>query len=369
LPFVRQKIGIIDKKFRRRLKKKSKKLANDPIFYFGLISVILLSGIFLFFPGSAIKSLSAWDFSFFTSDKFSSQDQNLFAEPIKNTLKETPDIACVQQNSVIAIAPPTTISAQVLGTLIGNEDVNSQDRKSIVEYTVESGDKISSLAEKFNVSADTILWANDLSKSSLIKTGQALIIPPVSGVLYHVKKGDTVSDIATIYKGDADKIIAFNELSNENDIYIGDILIIPDGKMPVQQKPVNLAVPQIPIALSYFICPHSFCRVTQRLHWYNAIDFGGTCGDSIYAVAVGVVQRVKFGWNSGAGNYIAIMHPNGVVTTYGHLQTSLVIPGQQVSQGQIVALMGGKPGTPGSGLSTGCHVHFGVSGAKNPFAK
>ena len=54
---------------------------------------------------------------------------------------------------------------------------------------------------------------------------------------------------------------------------------------------------------------------------------------------------------------------------YGHIAASFVNPGDQVSQGRIIALMGGQPGTPGAGLSTGCHLHFGVSGAKNPFAR
>ena len=125
----------------------------------------------------------------------------------------------------------------------------------------------------------------------------------------------------------------------------------------------------IPLGSSYFICPTSSCRISQGLHWYNAVDFPGKCGDPIYAVAEGKVQRVKYGWNKGAGNYLTILHPNGVVTMYGHILKSLVKPDQKVSQGDIIALIGGKPGTPGAGISTGCHVHFGVYGAKNPFAK
>ncbi len=54
---------------------------------------------------------------------------------------------------------------------------------------------------------------------------------------------------------------------------------------------------------------------------------------------------------------------------YGHIAKSLVSVGQKVSQGEYIALMGGGWGMPGSGLSTGCHVHFGISGARNPFAQ
>ncbi|PIZ77524.1 MAG: hypothetical protein COY04_00040, partial [Parcubacteria group bacterium CG_4_10_14_0_2_um_filter_7_35_8] len=45
----------------------------------------------------------------------------------------------------------------------------------------------------------------------------------------------------------------------------------------------------------------------------------------------------------------------------------IVNQGDQVSKGQVIAFMGGSPGTPGAGMSTGCHLHFGVTGAKNPF--
>jgi len=214
------------------------------------------------------------------------------------------------------------------------------------------------------------LWANNLSSRSTLKVGQKLIILPVSGVVYHVKKGDTLSAIAKTYQGNVKEIINFNDLSDEGDIFVGDIIIIPNGKMPPVRRTRNyVQSKQTPIASNYFICPHSACRISQGLHWYNAIDFDGECGDPIYAVASGTIQRVKYGWNGGAGNYITILHPNGVVTMYGHIATSLVKPGQKVSQGQIIALMGGKPGTPGAGISTGCHVHFSVRGARNPFAR
>lgn len=275
----------------------------------------------------------------------------------------------LQENSLIGVSPPATVSPQSLGNILGGIEDNSEPRGGIIEYTVESGDTLSSVASKFDISLDTILWANDLTSRSLIKPGQKLIIPPASGIIYYIKKGDTLSAIAKTYKGKVEEIIAFNELSDEGDIFIGDILIIPGGKMPAPKKSYSYAPAQVPLGSSYFICPHSACRITQGLHWYNAIDFGGKCGDPIYAAASGTVQRVKYGWNGGAGNYITILHPNGVVTMYGHISASLVNPGQNVSQGQRIALMGGKPGTSGAGRSTGCHVHFDVRGARNPFAK
>ena len=98
--------------------------------------------------------------------------------------------------------------------------------------------------------------------------------------------------------------------------------------------------------------------------FYNAVDFSnGKCGEPILAAAGGIVQKAKYGWNGGAGNAVTILHSNGVVTMYGHLQAIFVSPGDQVFQGQIIGTMGN------SGRSIGCHLHFGVYGARNPFVK
>ena len=259
-----------------------------------------------------------------------------------------------------------------MGALI--EGYTAEDvQKIIVEYIVEDGDSLWSISEKFNVSLNTLLWANNLNQNSIIQPGQKLIVPPVSGVIHHVKAGDTVSEIAKKYKAKTEDVISFNNLSNEADVFVGDILVVPDGVMP--SPTVSYTSTWVPIATSYFICPISSpCRITQGIHWYNAVDFShGNCGEPVFAAAGGTVLKVKLTSSTsrwafgGAGNNLTILHPNGVVTSYGHILTSFVNPGDEVSQGQIIALMGGQPGTPGAGKSTACHLHFGVIGAKNPF--
>ncbi|OGZ19354.1 MAG: hypothetical protein A2Z68_02325 [Candidatus Nealsonbacteria bacterium RBG_13_38_11] len=302
------------------------------------------------------------------------QESNLFCAPIKSFSPESPEYVLINNSSLIASTPPNTFSSQVLGALVTGyeqEDV----KKAITEYIVEEGDTLSSLADKFNISINTILWANDLNKNSVVKPGQKLVILPVSGIVYHVKSGDTISAIAQTYKGKTDEIIAFNDLANESAVYVGDIIIVPNGTIPSVTVQKQQAPSNVPVANSYFICPHSACHISQWLHWYNAIDFNGKCGDPIVATAAGTVLKVQLTSSTsrwafgGAGNNLTIQHPNGVVTMYGHLSASLVKPGDTVSQGQVIALMGGQPGTPGAGLSTGCHVHFGVTGAKNPFSR
>jgi murein DD-endopeptidase MepM/ murein hydrolase activator NlpD len=279
--------------------------------------------------------------------------QNPFA--FSKTWQNLPEFIFVENNSLKFSLPPTFVSGKVLGTI-----VETEQRKEIQEYIVEEGDTLFSISKKFGISLETILWANNLDKNSVIKPGQKLIILPVDGVLHEVKAGDTLSEIAKKYQAKIEDIISFNELENENDIYIGDILIIPGGKMP---SPKPAPQPLTPLAQGYFICPVAGgCRISQGLHWYNAVDFSnGKCGEPILAAAGGTV--LKAGWQKKAGNYVKILHPNGVVTMYGHLQTIFVSPGEQVFQGQIIGTMGA------TGKATGCHLHFDVFGAKNPFAK
>jgi len=327
---------------------------KDSLFYFLIISLILFI-LLIFLPSKFPNQVKIFP-------KSQGNSQVLFLSSTGNSFPESPDFSLIQGNSLIAITPPVMVKPQVFGTLTEGEE--TEIRKEILEYEVQPGDTLWQIAENFNISLDTLLWANNLNQNSRISPGQKLIILPVSGVIHQVKRGETLSGIAKTYKGDVEKIVEFNELSGEGDIFAGDLVIIPNGIMPIPQPLPS----EIPLASSYFIFPTKG-KITQGLHWYNAIDIANECGTPIFATAQGEVLKVKYGWNQGAGNYLTILHPNGVTTIYGHLNTSFVNPGDKVSQGQIIALMGGQPGTPGAGRSTGCHLHFGVMGAKNPFAK
>jgi murein DD-endopeptidase MepM/ murein hydrolase activator NlpD len=353
--------------------KKIKESPKDPFSFMGVISVTLFI-IFSVLPFSNIFSgitegppYLSEDFSFLAvSPKTFSQasSQNNFLISADESLAGSPNLLLIGENSIRAATPPVMVSGQVLGVLAVEYDFESEE-KTIREYTVESGDTLSSLAEQFGISLDTILWANDLSRKSALKIGQKLVIPPISGVIHHVKSRDTVSEIASIYKAKTSEIVAFNDLSDENDIYIGDILIIPNGVMPSLSSKAAVAQPaQTPVSSAYFIAPTKG-KISQGLHWYNAIDFSNPCGALVFAAAQGTVQRIGYGWNDGYGNYLTILHPNGVVTLYAHLSEISVSSGTSVSQGTIIGRIGNTGHTVGA---TGCHVHFEVRGAQNPFA-
>lgn len=341
------------------LEKKNKNKLSKIASYFGMPVVLLALIIIISVLGPTTDSPCLGDFSLSNLASAASEKacpSNLFAEPVKNFVREPLDVCLIQENSLIAVSAPNIITSKSLGIFIGEEI--EEERQGVIEYTVGPDDSISSIAEKFNISVDTILWANGLSSKSSVKAGQTLVILPVSGVLYFVEEGDTLETIAKAYKGDTREIISFNGLKGEEDIYIGDVLVIPNGKIvPKAESP---SIKQVPLVDSYFIIPVEG-RITQKLHFYNAIDIANSCGKPVVAAAGGKVQRA--GWVNIGGNAVTILHPNGVVTYYGHLSTITVVPGQVVATGEIIGYVGK------TGYATGCHVHFEVRGATNFMAK
>jgi len=285
---------------------------------------------------------------------------NLFSSKTNAIPLETPDLKIMQDNTVAGLSTPRVVSGKVLGDVFGG---STQDKKEVINYTVQPGDTIYSIADSYKISINTLLWANSLTSSSIVKVGQNLVILPVDGVLYAVRSGDTISGIAQTYKAQSQSIISYNNLVSQDDIYIGDILIIPGGTIP-KTAPSVTNNNRIPLADNFFIFPTQG-RITQGLHYYNAIDVANSCGTSIYAAASGVVQRAVYNnaWNAGMGNYVTILHSNGTVTYYGHFQNVFVKPGQKVNVGDRIGLMGR------TGNATGCHLHFQVIGATNPLAK
>jgi len=231
---------------------------------------------------------------------------------------------------------------------------------------VREGDTLSQVAEMFGVTTNTIMWANDLTRSTGIQPGDTLVILPIVGVRHVVKSGDTISTIAQKYEGDVDEILAYNQIGSAAGLSVGDTLVIPGGAL--HQAPVRgsqaapVSVSGSVTANTGFVHPAPGSVKTQGIHGYNAVDLAGSHGSAIRAAAAGEVIVAKAsGWNGGYGNYVVIRHGNGVQTLYSHLSSLDVGVGAYVAQGAVIGGMGS------TGRSTGTHLHFEVRGAKNPF--
>jgi len=238
-------------------------------------------------------------------------------------------------------------------------------REGLMIYQVQPGDTISKIAAKFDISVDTIFWANPGLRSSFIKPGQEVVILPVEGVLHEVKENDTLDSIAGLYGVNIEEIKKYNPKFQELLQGLGNRLIIPYGRPLQKNTYVSRWSGDFLDLGNYFAIPTTG-RNWGRLHEYNAVDIADQCGTPVYAAAEGLVVEIREGWNNGYGNYIKIEHPNKTYTRYAHLNKILVDEGKYVLQGAKIGLMGNTGNTHGP---TGCHLHFEVYGAKNPFAK
>ena len=241
--------------------------------------------------------------------------------------------------------------------------ISSKPRDKVVEYTVEGGDTLESIAQKFDVSTDTIRWENDID-DDVIKPGETLRIPPVTGVVHKVASGENVYTIAKKYKTDAQKIanFPFNEFTDLDTFQLtsGQELYVPDGVVEsaqstyTQPSSQQATIAQIQAGArggGSFIWPTTGL-ITQYPVWYHmALDIASNSLPPIIAADSGTVSYVGcIQW--GYGCHVILDHGNGYQTLYAHLSSLSVSAGQSVGQGQQVGIMGS------TGRSTGPHLHF-----------
>ncbi|MDO8518211.1 MAG: peptidoglycan DD-metalloendopeptidase family protein [bacterium] len=287
------------------------------------------------------------------------------------------DIMLVGGSALLAQEGPAGTAAD-----IENQPTSAQ----ISVYMVRAGDTLSGIAAMFDVTTNTIVWANDI-KGGAIRPGDTLIILPITGIQHTVLRGETLTSLASTYKSNAHEIAQYNGLADGVALSVGVVVLIPNGEISVAStasqtkstvtgarakviKSIAKGTKTEPylggsgaVLNGYYAWPVMGGVITQGLHGWNAVDIGAPRGTSILAAAPGIViiARDNGGWNGGYGNYIVIQHLNGTQTLYAHASKILVTAGTSVAQGQTIAKVGN------TGESTGNHVHFEVRGAANPF--
>lgn len=329
-------------------------------FYFKRIftkisAAFIIGVVFLLTPAIGLTQKQQTDYPFYTQNYpleqtilFASYNPNLIVSKIKEAQEEDRGgvLLSISEGAFLPLNLP-----------LEEEPIEREIR----DYTVKQGDTVTFVAEHFHMSPSTIMWANNLSEQSTLKVGSVLHILPVDGVLHKVRQGETIGELSLLYQTYTEDIIEVNELSNNGFIIAGDTLIIPGGKpLPPKPKPQKIQLAEIKGGI---VNPAPGAYRSQGLHYNNGVDLARSCGSPVLAAMAGSVVKAKSGgWNGGFGKYVMIAHANGIVTVYGHLQGVFVTLGQAVSAGEEIGLMGA------TGHATGCHVHFEVRGAKNPFA-
>ncbi len=262
-----------------------------------------------------------------------------------------------------------TSGAVIIAPTIAKARESTAPRTETVEYTVQSGDTLGTIAESYGLSINTLLWANGLSVRSTIRPGDSLRILPLDGLMHTVKSGDTVLAIAKKYGAEAEKIVDFNHLASAGDLQIGTSLVVPGGKPPVVAPArQNSSIGQVlrtpgtsvttapagsPTGSGRMLWPTDMRVITQYFTWkHTGVDIDCKFTNDNYAADDGYVQYS--GWKGGYGLTVEINHGNGIVTRYGHHAKLYVTAGQQISKGTPIGLCGT------TGKSSGTHLHFEV---------
>jgi murein DD-endopeptidase MepM/ murein hydrolase activator NlpD len=229
-------------------------------------------------------------------------------------------------------------------------------------YEVQEGDSVSSIAEKFGVAREYILWNNIevIDDANLLQPGMLLQIPAVEGIIHAVRLDETLTQIAAQYDADVQDIIDFpaNNLSDPNQLQEGSMILVPGGR--IVPPPAETIRPQEPApevvtrdaSATGFIWP-VIGPITSQFGPSHplGIDIGAPYVP-IAAAAAGQVVFVGGDPCCSYGNYIEIDHGDGYSTRYAHLSEFKVSLGDHVEQGQIIGISGT------TGHSTGPHLHF-----------
>ncbi len=251
-------------------------------------------------------------------------------------------------------------------------DSPSASRPAIITYTIAPGDTPSSIASRFGLKPETLLWANPLlsDNAKALRSGAVINILPVDGVLHYATAGDTLERLQLLYGIPVEDILAYpgNDFPEEPPytLVAGQKIIVPGGRKPVawqepgprvvagrgRKSPGFYSGPLAKTGRGYFVWPVPPGTITQY-YWsgHPAIDIATYADQPVVASDSGTV--IFSGWDTtGYGNLIIIDHGNDFWTYYAHNNRNLVGVGQGVDQGQTIALSGS------TGNSTGEHVDF-----------
>jgi murein DD-endopeptidase MepM/ murein hydrolase activator NlpD len=269
-------------------------------------------------------------------------------------------------------------------------------------YVVQPGDTLERIARRLGVTVQALLNGNQIDNPRRLRIGQTLHLPgtaatpaaatpaPITqategaGNGYIVQRGDSLYGIGRRFGVSVQALAGANGISNPALIHPGLQLTIP-GKAaaspaaaatPVAEvtaAPATTAAPEVPQppatpppgtatpapqptavdpGESFFIWPLESRHITQRFRaGHRAIDIITAVGSPVVAAAGGAIEFS--GWNTyGYGNLVVVAHGNGWRSLYAHNSSLLVQPGQEVTQGELIALSGN------TGRSNWPHVHL-----------
>lgn len=231
---------------------------------------------------------------------------------------------------------------------------------SVGTATVQEGDSISMLAQRYDLPLESLIAANNLTPPYYIYPNQRLTLPPPK--TYRVRRGDTLYDISRLFSTTQTRIVRLNNIQKPYHISAGQVLRMPMPEQALAYAPQPQSVRRMknnPLAdipefsgNGRFALPvkgnviSAYGPKEGGLH-NDGINIAAPRGATIGAAQDGVVAYVGDAIE-GYGNLVLIRHDKGFVTAYAHLDNVHVTRGQQVRRMDSIGTVGstGNVGQP-----------------------
>lgn len=234
-----------------------------------------------------------------------------------------------------------------------------EDCTKPVLYRVAKGDCLWKIARKYGTTMDGLAVANGLSMDEVLSIDQVIYVPASVSTApgeYVVQKGDTLWDLSRKFNVSVVAIATANGLNNMHSLKVDQKLIIPNIGTTSYAMSVPVAMPSRGSGSLDLMWPVAgevtsfFGMRNGRPH--EGLDIAANTGTPIVAARAG---KVTFAGHKGTyGLAVIVDHGGGLSTLYAHCSRVLVKPGQNVKNGQEIALVGN------TGHSTGPHLHLEV---------
>ncbi len=311
-----------------------------PYILAGIVTVVLV------FVGSLDKKNSTLNLSLdaFAEENYKISVDQLSALYVVADISDTMGLASasdVASNYVV-----TTSMYEAGQTSTGKLEkpniTNISVSRGVVEYTVQEGESMDSIAAKYGISTDEIRWSNG-KKTTEVTAGDLLYVPSVSGIVYTVKADESLADIADKYGSSVEEITTLNDLEISG-ISEGMRILIKGGSLPETERPEYVPPVVRPVyyytylgstserqnieVVGYFYDlggPYGRGQCTQWA-WYNRQDLPSNLGNANtwaaraaaagYGVdntpSAGAIFQTTSGWYGHVG-YVEAVNPDGSI--------------------------------------------------------
>lgn len=277
----------------------------------------------------------------------------------------------VEFEEPVEIVEGYATSEEVMSLQAAIEEV-TKEKETNQMYEIQSGDSLSLIAYEHDTTMESIVELNDSIKdeNSVIIAGQEIIIsvpePELSVVTTVQESYNEDYQADTIYIDNNSWYTNQTKVKQEATTGNRDVVAqvtYRNGKEVTRniiQETVNTESKPAIVERGTIVPPTYIKPIYGGVftsgfkfrwgRWHKGNDYACPVGTSVMASCGGTVSAA--GWSSGYGYCVRIQHPDGRETRYAHLSKILVHAGQQVKQGEKIALSGN------TGRSTGPHLHF-----------